>query len=230
MKVDTDKSKISVWLVKLPLFLADKVLELSGEHVIGELIIAPITKDSPPEIQFKISTDLTSQDLPTEYRLDFTDKEDWLYIFKEENEGFKIEGYINKEIFINPVLSEEYFTFVKSRAKINKFQSTTKVLNYLREGRQSEKFGSVSELEYLARKRKKILQSKKRERLDKNEVIDILFRAFEKHPAWTARDLADFSGQPVAFIQEILPEICVLNKRDYKNMYELKPEYKSNEQ
>ena len=218
MKLDVDKSSISVWLVKLPSFLADKILELPGERCIGELIITHLKKDEPPTIQFQISSDLTSQGqgLPSEYRLNFTEKEEKLYVFKEESDGFRVEGYINKEIFINPVLNEGYFTFVKSRAKVNKTHSTTKVLNYLREGRQSEKFGSVSELEYLARKRKKILQSKKRERLDKNEVIDILFRAFEKHSAWTVRDLADFSGQPVAFIQEILPEICVLNKKTIK--------------
>lgn len=231
MKIETEKSEISVWLVKLPPFLAEKIMELTDEYTVGEIVILAPTEEAPSTIQFKLSKELETQGFPVDYALNFIDKAERLYVMKDEgNEAFKMEGYINKEIFINPVLNEKYFSFVKERVSAKKVQSTTKVINYLREGRQGERFGSVSELEYLARKRKKILQSKKRERLEKNEAIDILFKAFEKHSAWTVRDLADFSGQPVAFIQEILPEICVLNKKDYKNMYELKPEYKSQSQ
>ncbi|KAL0265991.1 UNVERIFIED_CONTAM: hypothetical protein PYX00_011708 [Menopon gallinae] len=203
MEIETDKSSISVWLVKLPSFLAEKIAEITGEQTIGEILISPSAKDAPATIQFQLSQELISQGLPVDYSLSFTDKTDKLYVLKDDGDRHRVEG-----------------------ALVKRPPSTIKVINYLREGRQSEKFGSVSELEYLARKRKKILQAKKRERLEKNEVIDILFKAFEKYPAWTARDLADFSGQPVAFIQEILPEICVLNKKDYKNLYELKPEYK----
>lgn len=230
MEIETDKSGISVWLVKLPSFLAEKIAELTSEQTIGEILISPSAKDTPATIQFQLSQELVCQGLPVDYSLSFTDKADKLYVLKDDGDRLRVEGYVNKEIFISPVLNEKYFAYMANRAQVKRPPSTTKVINYLREGRQSEKFGSVSELEYLARKRKKILQAKKRERLEKSEVIDILFKAFEKYPAWTARDLADFSGQPVAFIQEILPEICVLNKKDYKNLYELKPEYKYNEQ
>ena len=54
----------------------------------------------------------------------------------------------------------------------------------------------------------------------------MVFKAFEKYSSWTVKDLADFCGQPVAFIQEIVSDICVLNKKDLKNMYELRPEYR----
>lgn len=89
-----------------------------------------------------------------------------------------------------------------------------------------DKIGNVKELESLARKRKKMLQDRKRERLDKNEVMDIIFRAFETNESWTAKELGDFSGQPLAYINELLPEICTMNKKDQRNMWQLKDEYK----
>lgn len=229
MKIETDKLNISVWLAKLPPFLAEKILELPSEHTIGEIWITPATSDSPAQIKFKLESDFIIQGLPQDYTLTFTEKKEKLFVLKEDVDDIKVEGYVNKEMFVTPVQNESYFNFVRERAEKKRNKASTKIISYITEGKQSEKFGSVGELEFLARKRKKLLQSKKRERLERGEVIDILFKAFEKSAVWTARDLADFSGQPVAYIQEMLPEICVMSKKDYKNAYELKPEYKLNE-
>ncbi|KAI5173208.1 transcription initiation factor TFIIF subunit beta [Pancytospora epiphaga] len=80
----------------------------------------------------------------------------------------------------------------------------------------------------MARNRKIMLQEKKRERLDSQDVYDMIFNAYEKRPLWTVKDLADFTGQPTAYIQELIADICVLNKKDHRHAYELKPEYKDN--
>lgn len=146
--------------------------------------------------------------------------------FPEEG-SFSIQGVINKECFIRPVINEKYLEYKKAMQSLaEQNESTVKMIDYFAEVRKGEKYGSLKEMDILARKRKKQLQDKKRERLDKQDVIDIIFNAFEKHEFWTVRDLADFSGQPVAYIQELVSEICVLNKKDHRNTYELKPEYK----
>ena len=226
MIIDAEKKNISVWLVKLPSFLVARILEMKEESEVGEILVGAPSEDSPATIQFKLSPELLEEGFPSDYTLNFTNKSERIYLFRE-SAGFRIEGYINKEIFINPELNETYFAFTRNRARSEGSQSSTKVINYMREGIQCERFGSVSELEYLDRKRRKIRQAKKRVRLEKSDIIDILFKAFEKRDAWTIRDLADFTGQPVAFIQKIVPRICTMNKRDYKNLYELKPEYRS---
>lgn len=140
---------------------------------------------------------------------------------------FEVEGLINKECFVRPVINAEYLQF--KRKQKNQQESTeekVKVIDYFSEVKRSAKYSALKEMDLLARKRKLMLQGKKRERLEKSDVMEIVFNAFEKHSFWTVKDLADFSGQPIAYIQEIVNEICVMNKKDHKNTYELKPEYK----
>ncbi|ORD92990.1 T2FB [Enterospora canceri] len=100
------------------------------------------------------------------------------------------------------------------------------MINHFEQLKRGEKYTGLKEMEAHARKKKRQLQEKKRERLDKSDAIDVLFKAFEKHGAWTVKDLADFTGQPVAYIQEIIGEIAVLDKKDYKNTYILKKQFK----
>lgn len=228
MKVDTSKSNISVWLAKLPPFLADKIKKHNNLEF-GEIIIKPPSyANGSTSLEFRLCPEFLQAGMPSEYTLKFVEKGEKMYILKQESgQATSIEGYINREIYVNPVQNKKYFEFVKKQT--SQIKSAVQPIDYIKEGRQTDGLGSVTELEVLARKRKRLLQSKKRERLEKGEVIDMLFKAFEKHSAWSVRDLADFSGQPVAFIQEIITDICVLNKKDYKNLYELKPEYRQSE-
>jgi len=41
-----------------------------------------------------------------------------------------------------------------------------------------------NEIDMLARKRRRMLSEKKRERLDKEEVMNIIFNAYEKNALW----------------------------------------------
>ena len=67
----------------------------------------------------------------------------------------------------------------------------------------------------------------KRERLPKEDVMNMLFSAFEKHTYWALKGLVDYTKQPVQYLKDILGEICNFNTRGpYKNTYQLKPEYK----
>ncbi|XP_033964860.1 general transcription factor IIF subunit 2-like isoform X1 [Pseudochaenichthys georgianus] len=67
----------------------------------------------------------------------------------------------------------------------------------------------------------------KRARLDKQQVLDMLFSAFEKHQFYNIKDLVDITKQPVTYLKEILRDIGVYNvKGTHKNTWELKPEYR----
>jgi transcription initiation factor TFIIF subunit beta len=85
----------------------------------------------------------------------------------------------------------------------------------------------INETEYSIRKKQKANPDLKRERLPKEDVMNILFAAFEKYSYWNLKGLVQHSDQPVSYLKEILNEICIFNQRGpYKNMYQLKPEYK----
>ncbi|KAF7238665.1 General transcription factor IIF subunit 2 [Varanus komodoensis] len=67
----------------------------------------------------------------------------------------------------------------------------------------------------------------KRARAEKQQVLDMLFSAFEKHQYYNIKDLVDITKQPVSYLKEILRDIGVYNvKGTHKNTWELKPEYR----
>lgn len=227
MKVDTEKKKLTVWLAKMPKYLGEKILKLQPGAKIGHLLINRATNASSASINIKLADIFKSSLIPTEHIIDIKEKANGMYLINSSKESMAIEGIVNKECHIRPVINSEYLEYkrmLKARQEGNENQ--VRVIDYFSEIKRTSKYSSIREMELLARKRKEMLQNKKRERLEKEDVLEIVFNAFEKHEFWTVRDLADFSGQPVAYIQEIVSEICVLNKKDHKNSYELKPEYK----
>lgn len=226
MELNGYNKDMKIWLVKVPLFLAERILSQDSEITIGELEVTKATPTEPASLNLRLSNEFCAGNFPSSFDVRITARENNMYVVKTGEKSADVEGVINNECYITPEINAEYLAYkcsvgFKSDAKRNNVQ----VIDYLKEGKKGEKFGSLRELEYLARKRKKMLLDKKRERLGKNEVMDLVFKAFEKYPSWTVKDLADFCGQPVAFIQEIVSDICVLNKKDLKNSYELKPEY-----
>uniref|UniRef100_A0A8C4R2P0 General transcription factor IIF subunit 2 n=1 Tax=Eptatretus burgeri TaxID=7764 RepID=A0A8C4R2P0_EPTBU len=67
----------------------------------------------------------------------------------------------------------------------------------------------------------------KRARADKQQVLDMLFSAFEKHQYYNIKDLVDVTKQPITYLKDILREIGIYNvKGTHKNTWELKPEYR----
>ncbi|KAF5401342.1 Transcription initiation factor TFIIF subunit beta [Paragonimus heterotremus] len=81
----------------------------------------------------------------------------------------------------------------------------------------------VNNLEYDARKR----AEGKNLRREKEDVMQDLFKAFERHQYYAIRDLILLTKQPVTYLTDILKEIAIFNARaPHKNMWELKPEYR----
>jgi transcription initiation factor TFIIF subunit beta len=63
--------------------------------------------------------------------------------------------------------------------------------------------------------------------MPRNELMDMLFAAFERYPYWSLKGIAEHTKQPMQYLKEILSEICILNKRGpYTSTYQLKAEYK----
>lgn len=214
MFVDTRKKDVSIWLVKFPSFLSERIRN-SDEIDIGELEITPGDNNTPPTTRFCIRN---MPDLPQQYELTFTNIASPLYVL----DGSKVEGRVTRECRVQPVLNAEYFAFQRARSAALNRARTTQVIDFRDKVRTS-----ASEIDSLARKRRRNIVENKRERLERSEAIDLIFKAFEKNKMWTVRDLSDFTGQPVAYVQELVDEVCVLNKTDYRNLYELKPEFKN---
>lgn len=65
-------------------------------------------------------------------------------------------------------------------------------------------------------------------RLEKTELLDLLFPLFEQAPYWHAKTLGEHTKQPVTYLKEVLAEVAVLVRAGpYAGMWTLKPEYKN---
>lgn len=223
MFIDPRNSKVTVWLVKFPHFISRELRDLTPGTPIGTLEI-PQSDFKPTSILYKPSKELLETGIPSDYKVHISNVNGPMYVLKHDTHIGKIEGSVDKECAICPVINKEYIVYKRRSSIISLKRSSQTIPNT--NAKFMDKIGNVKELESLARKRKKMLQDRKRERLDKNEVMDIIFRAFETNESWTAKELGDFSGQPLAYINELLPEICTMNKKDQRNMWQLKDEYK----
>ncbi|KAH9385676.1 transcription initiation factor TFIIF subunit beta [Nematocida major] len=216
-----ERKHTRITLVKVPRILEEYLEEYSEPVEIGCI------EERGSCNVLKISAQFGPPSFPREWILEPLEEKDGVFTFVQKPHGAFIDGVVADEVYVRPKISPEYLKYKKDRAALINVKKDVKPLDSLKEGIRMERYGA-SEYDIMARKRKKMLMEKKRERLSKTEVMDIMFRAFEEHRYWSAKDLADRSGQPIAYIQEILPDIAVLNKKTHKNMYELKPEYKNN--
>ncbi|KAI5162339.1 transcription initiation factor TFIIF subunit beta [Nematocida ausubeli] len=209
-----------VTLVKVP-----RILEECLEEYAEALEIGTIEERGDSNV-LKISPHIGPQNFPREWIIEPLENKTGIFTFVQKPHGAFIDGVITDEVYAKPKITPEYLKYKRERNAAQNVKADVKAVDSLKEGIRMERYGAT-EYDLMARKRKKMLMEKKRERLSKTEVMDILFRAFEEYPYWSVKDLADRSGQPLAYIQELLPGIAVLNKKAHRNMYELKPEYKS---
>lgn len=209
-----------ITLVKVPKVLAECLEGHNSGTEIGYL------DEKEEGGVLKVNIGIGPGHFPREWKLQPLEEKTGMFTFSQKSHGAYIDGVVTDEVFIKPEITPEYLKYKREREEAQKVKKEVRVVDSLREGIRMERYGA-SEYDLMARRRKKMLLERKRERLAKTEVMDILFRAFEEYPYWSLKDLADRSGQPQAYIQEILPEIAVMNKKTHRNMYELKPEYKS---
>lgn len=227
MHLNSEKKKVTVWLAKMPKYLGERIMSLNSGATIGSLQINQTPQGSTCTLQ--ISDSILNSGIPKEHTIEIKDRNTSMYLISSDQKKMNIEGVVNKECFVNPVVNSEFLRFKRS-LKAKEDEEKVKMIDYFAEVKRNAKYSSLREMEILAKKRKQMLQEKKRERLEREDVLEIMFNAFEKHDLWTVRDLADFSGQPVAYIQELVNEVCNLNKKDHKNTYELKAEFKDSNQ
>lgn len=65
-------------------------------------------------------------------------------------------------------------------------------------------------------------------RIEKSELLDLLFPLFEQAPYWNVRTLGEHTRQPQTYLKEVLADIAVnVRAGPYAGMWTLKPEFKA---
>lgn len=208
-----------VTLVKMPRALSEWLERYDSGTEVGYL------EERKEGEVFCVNAEIGPSNFPKEWRVKVSSPKTEMFTFIKRGQSGFIDGVVTQELAITPEINQEYLRYKRERARALEVKREVKPVNSLREGIRMERY-TASEYDLMARKRKKMLMEKKRERLGKSEVIEMIFRAFEEFPYWSLKNLADRLEQPQAYIQELLPDIAVMNKKTHRNMYELKPEYK----
>uniref|UniRef100_A0AAV2LML9 General transcription factor IIF subunit 2 n=1 Tax=Knipowitschia caucasica TaxID=637954 RepID=A0AAV2LML9_KNICA len=237
------KQNTGVWLVKVPKYLSQQWAKAPGRGEVGKIRICKKGNLGKPEVTFTLNEELTIIEgintvaAPREHP--FTMQSvggQTLAVFTEMASGqseersdgsslgssagpdkIALEGMVVQRAECRPAVSESYMKL--KRLQIEESSKPARLSQQLDKAVTS----NYKPLEYERRKK----EEGKRARADKQQVLDMLFSAFEKHQYYNIKDLVDITKQPVIYLKEILRDIGIYNvKGTHKNTWELKPEYR----
>ncbi|XP_063067917.1 general transcription factor IIF subunit 2 isoform X1 [Engraulis encrasicolus] len=248
------KQNTGVWLVKVPKYLAQQWAKASGRGEVGKLRIAK--NQGKTEVAFTLNEELTTLEnkgegktagmvaVPREHPFTMqTVGGQTLAVFTETSSGqgqaeaegstsgpapgpdkIALEGVVVQRAECRPAVNESYMRLKKlqieaSSKPVRLSQQLDKAVTH----NYKPVANHANNLEWEKKKK----EEGKRARADKQQVLDMLFSAFEKHQYYNIKDLVDITKQPVIYLKEILRDIGIYNvKGTHKNTWELKPEYR----
>ncbi|XP_065151837.1 general transcription factor IIF subunit 2 isoform X1 [Paramisgurnus dabryanus] len=240
------KQNTGVWLVKVPKYLSQQWAKATGKGEVGKL---RITKNQgKPEVSFTLNEELTTIDsmgekssmvrAPREHPFTLQTV-GGLAVFTESFSGqsdaeasgpgtgpdkIALEGMVVQRAECRPAVSDNYMKL--KRLQIEELSKPLRFSQQLDKA-VTTNYKPVANHAYNLDYEKKKKEEGKRARADKQQVLDMLFSAFEKHQYYNIKDLVDITKQPVIYLKEILRDIGIYNvKGTHKNTWELKPEYR----
>jgi len=134
----------------------------------------------------------------------------------------QIEGRVVQKAECRPPPSDRYMKMkISEIQKVNQPEKTVKQMD-----KAVVKYKPIAQhVEAVqAQKQKK---EGKNVRLEKQQLMELIFHAFEKHQYYKLVDLARITAQPPTYVKEILAEIGQYNTSPTNRFtWELKPEYR----
>eukprot|EP01027_Heterolobosea_sp_BB2_P006809 GEZU01010226.1.p1 GENE.GEZU01010226.1~~GEZU01010226.1.p1 ORF type:complete len:267 (+),score=67.20 GEZU01010226.1:69-869(+) len=236
-RLEINKSRTKVWLVKIPEFIANEWSKIKEDNVeLGKVIIEKIPdSNEPPKITLKISDKLAAASGHVkECAMEIKSQPPPIYIISSEKDNDQVKqslfGTVEQSFIVKPsAVSEAYGALVRTRS----VETNKKVRATMATGDEARArfLKPTSNTPKLSEKRDRAAAKQvveKRQRIEKDELENMLFKAFESKQYWSLKELTEYTSQPVTFLKEILNELCILHKSGkHKSKYELKPEYQT---
>lgn len=236
--LDCTGAKHSVWLVKVPKYVATKWMESDGGPV-GKMRI--MSNFGRTQVTFSLDESLAKQgskkeslsSIPVDHKFSMQGMgNQTLAVFSRSNgpgglEKRALEGRVVQKADCRPQGGKEYM-----QLKMSQIVSATKPTRTVQRLNHAVRnvYKPVSQIREEVSNAKRKKEAGKRSREDKEIVMERLFKAFEKHQYYTIQDLEKVTEQPTAYLKEIMKEIGTYNSTNpHKNMWELKPEYRHHE-
>ncbi|XP_050422659.1 general transcription factor IIF subunit 2 [Adelges cooleyi] len=240
--LDVNNATTSLWLVKVPKYVADKWDIAPSSLEVGKIKVQK-HPGKRPDISLHLSEavlclegDKNTEPIPKSFKLDvshFTGQTIGVLseysipynpdAIVQETDKLSIEGKISQKLECRPIGDQVYMDLKKTAIK--KAHIPTRQVQKL--DKVVQNFKPISDHKHNIEYNEKKKSEGKKARDDKDSVMAMLFKAFEKHQYYNIKDLVTLTKQPVVYLKEILKEVCNYNlKHPHKNMWELKPEYR----
>jgi len=235
---DLDISNIAtkIWLVKVPNFLAEKWKNVDQDSMnLGTVRIYNRNPEgSSSHVKLILPENEETADIPKEYSIKIPSGEvENKYVFASNRHGAatRVVGKIHHECHVSPANWMTYRDIMRKRVhEADRPARTVQVLGQNSQPIFAPGASSGMPASYFSTfipSKKPRVDKEKATRMPRNELMDMLFAAFERYPYWSLRGIVEHTRQPIQYLKEILGEICILNKRGpYTAMYQLKAEYK----
>uniref|UniRef100_A0A3Q3JX72 General transcription factor IIF subunit 2 n=1 Tax=Monopterus albus TaxID=43700 RepID=A0A3Q3JX72_MONAL len=228
------KQNTGVWLVKVPKYLSQQWTKAPGRGEVGKIRICKKGTQGKPEVTFTLNEELTviegieDKMVSTPREHPFTMQSvggQMLAVFTEtSSDKIALEGVVVQRAECRPAVSANYMRL--KRLQIEESSKPARLSQQLSKA-VTTNYKPVANHAYNLEYERKKKEDGKRARADKQQVLDMLFSAFEKHQYYNIKDLVDITNQPVIYLKEILRNIGIYNvKGTHKNTWELKPEYR----
>lgn len=213
-EVDCSGSSRAVWLVKVPKYLANVWNQADESGVVGSLMISKSSKDK--EVIFQLSDSLAKATAekfpaPNEHKLILSKVEQSQAVFSESiktgsneksdekeeeedtNNDICLEGVVMQRADCKPIQTPQYMDLKKqsilsSRAPSRRAQQLNSAIFPI--------YKPVSKHKADEEHEKKQKLEGKRARAEKADVLDMLFKAFERHQYYYMKDLIKITQQP----------------------------------
>ncbi|KAF9184442.1 hypothetical protein BGZ51_003337 [Haplosporangium sp. Z 767] len=252
--LDLAKAGTQAWLVKIPKFLADRWSTVNKEGVdLGKVRIFNQTNPNDPNaapFQLILPTDERTVDLPKTYTLKMNPNQVTnTFVFTEPTgphpkpphapgyptgKATSILATIKHECAATPLPGSKEYREIMRERNIEAAKKGGRSVQILGEsniadpagGRGSMFLPGVGIRNGFIQKKVKVQTDQKTTRMPRNELMDMLFAAFEQYPYWSFKGLVEYVKQPHSYLKEVLSEICIfIKKGPYTAKYQLKPEF-----
>ncbi|KAH8555819.1 transcription initiation factor IIF, beta subunit-domain-containing protein [Umbelopsis sp. PMI_123] len=235
---DLNISNIStkIWLVKVPNFLAEKWKNVDQDSMnLGTVRIYNRNPEgSNSHVKLILPDNEMTSDIPKEYSIKIPAGEvENKYVFGSNEHGAatRVVGKIHHECHVSPANWAAYRDIMRKR--VHEADRPTRSVQEIEQRNQpvfapgASSGMPASDFSSFIPSKKPRIDKEKATRMPRNELMDMLFAAFERYPYWSLKGIAEHTKQPMQYLKEILSEICILNKRGpYTSTYQLKAEYK----
>ncbi|KAJ1943029.1 hypothetical protein EC988_006339 [Linderina pennispora] len=243
---DLDMAELGnkVWLVKVPKFLADKWRDVDGSgQEIGKVRIFDKPDAKGNSISLILPDTAENSEIPKDYNLRVVNNQvQNMLIFSELRDPKEVlkptstlankpvptalTGTIHHECTVTPTFNEKYQDIMRRRTvEAGKPVRSVRLLSD--QGRNTSMFRQGENTDFVTAHKKPTGDSRMA-RMDRKDLMDLLFSAFERYPYWSFKGLVEQTKQPAAFLKEVLADVAILNKRGpYAATYSIKPEFRN---